>query len=142
MENLVIGDELAKRFPSLNIVFAEQKAKCDLIAYNENDDIVCFFELDHSQNSDWKTATWGYYSILERKEESMSKMNKIAPVIMIWINKSMTKYIALKWSDVDIFKHELQSISYKKPEDRKNLKHPFDFHRRIPFDGTVYDIGE
>ena len=139
---VVMRNHFSKLFPNLDIVFAPEKAKYDLIAYNKDDDIECFFELDHAQNRDWQEPTWGYYSVLERKEENMSKWNETAPVIMVWINQSMTKYIALKWSDEVVFNHELQSISYCKEEDRKNLKHPFDFHRRIPFDDIVFDIGE
>ena len=142
----VMRKELAKLFPGLDICEAGEKDYFDLIAYKKNtSEIVGVFELDHAQNKDWMYPTWGYYSVLERKEKNMSRINKEVPVIMIWINKSMTKYIALHLRDVNIFDYPLQSISYVKEEDRKSLKHPFDFHRRIPFDNDhdhVYDIGE
>ena len=115
-----------------------------MVAYEKNSSkIVCLFELDHSVNRDWQYPTWGYYSILERKEKSMTELNKKIPVVMIWINQSMTKYIALNLRGVNIFDYPLQSISYVKPENRKNLKHPGDFHRRIPLCvNPVYEIGK
>jgi hypothetical protein len=140
---VVMRNHFAKQFPKLDIVFAPPKAKYDLIAYKKNSsEIVCFFELDHSIKNDWQYPTWGYYSVLERKEKSMTKWNKIAPMVMVWINQSMTKYIALNLRDVNIFDYPLQPIPYKEKEDRKNLKHPWDFHRRISFDNPVYEIGE
>ena len=113
-------NHFAKEFPKLDIDFAPPKAKYDLIAYKKNSsEIVCFFELDHSIKNDWQYPTWGYYSVLERKEKSMSELNKKVPVIMVWINQSMTKYIALNLRGVNIFDYPLQSISYVKEEDRK-----------------------
>ena len=141
---VVMRDHFSKQFPKLDIDFAGKKDRFDLVAYKKNSsEIVCLFELDHSQKNDWQYPTWGYYSVLERKEKSMSELNKKIPVIMIWINQSMTKYIALNLRGVNIFDYPVQAISYVKEEDRKHLKHPGDFHRRIPLcSNPVYEIGE
>ena len=139
----VIKAEFQRKFPSLRIDEMGEKDYCDLVAYDKDDNIVCFFELDHTNCS---TLYWPWYSILERKVDTMEEMNLIAPVIMLWITKELTEYRALNLRSVDWKSFPLQPIPYKKNEDIKNLVHPDDFHIRVPFkalkNNHLFIIGE
>ena len=140
----VMCDDLQRRFPNLDIRINGKYDFCDLAAYDKDGNLVCFFELDHTNS---QTLHWPWYSILERKIESMNEMNQIAPVNMVWITSQLTQYRMLPLFLVPNWKnYPLKVIPYKKNEDIENLTHPDDFHIRIPFKdlktNPIYTVGE
>ena len=135
--------EFQRKFPSLRVEEMDEKDYCDLVAYNSNDEIECFFELDHTNSS---KLYWPWYSILERKIDTMSEMNLIAPVVMVWITKELNEYRALNLRSLDWKSFPVQPIPYKAKENIENLVHPDDFHIRVPFkavkNNPVFTVGK
>ena len=139
----IMKAEFQRKFSSLRIEEMDEKDYCDLVAYNSNGEIECFFELDHTNSS---KLYWPWYSILERKIDTMSEMNLRAPVIMVWMTKELTEYRALNLRSVDWKSFPVQPIPYKAKENIENLVHPDDFHIRVPFkalkNNPVFIVGE
>ena len=141
-EREVFIKEFNQLWPKWSIVANDKICPCDLSAYNECGNLMAFIELDRG-GTDWNKMYWGYASVLERKQDSMLLCNNIAPVIMLWTNKSMSKYVILNLRDVNVLDFPLQEISYKKKRNKTTFIHPFDFHRRIPLKyGTLRTTGE
>ena len=142
IEREVFAEEFSRLWPKWNVYLNPKMHACDLSAYDSQNNIKAFIELDRSGN-DWQEIYWNYLSILERKEENMLMYNQEAPVLMILINQSMSKYCVLNLSDVNILDYPLQKIPYKKKRNKTVFEHPFDFHRRIPLEfGSLRTTGE
>ena len=133
IERKLFAEEYANLWPNWTICINDEFHPCDLCAIDSQNNIMAYMELDRAGN-DWQEIYWGYLSILERKEENMLMYNQEAPVLMNWINQSMTKYCVLNLREVNILDYPLQKIPYKKNRHKTEWKHPIDFHRRIPLE--------
>ena len=141
-EREVFVEEFSRLWPEWNVCLNPKMHACDLSAYDSQNNIKAFIELDRA-GQDWQKIYWNYLSILERKEENMLMYNREAPVLMVWINQSMSKYCILNLREVNILDYPLQKIPYKKNRNKTIFEHPFDFHRRIPLKfGTLRTTGE
>ena len=131
IERKLFQEEYAKIWPNRTICINDKFHPCDLCAKDSQNNIVAYMELDRA-GTDWQNISWGWLSILERKEKKMLKCNEEAPVLMNWMNQSMSIYYVLNLREVDILEYELQKIPYNKNRNKKEWNHPVDFHRRIP----------
>jgi hypothetical protein len=118
----------------------------DLQVVDEHEKIKAFIELDRSGSN--HIDHYKFISLLERKVLNVLTAYQIAPVLMVYLNKSMTRYFMYSFQPEFLGKYPLQKIDYTKEKlqtikkERNYPKHPRDYQHRIDLKhGEYRNIG-
>jgi len=119
----------------------------DLQVVDEHQKIQAFIELDRSGSN--YIDNWTFVSLLERKVQNVLTAYQEAPVLMVYLNNSMTRYVMYLFLPEYLGKYPLQTIDYTKEklqtikEERNYPKHPRDYQHRIDLKHCEYrNVGE
>ena len=130
----------------------DQLHPMDLRIVDENGNVKAWVEIERNgmNRTEWDNAA----SILGRKAENVEKYNKIAQVIMIFVNKPMNTYFYYCFDPKHLEKYPLKLISYTPDVKKKIIEQrqkkgrpfpelPFDYKHYIPSnEGRFRTIGE
>ena len=116
----------------------------DLQVVDEHQKIKAFIELDRSGSN--YIDNWTFVSLLERKIQNVLEAYQTAPVFMVFLNNSMTRYVMYMFRPKYLEKYPLQTINYTKEKLKKLFdfpKHTRDYQHRIDLKHCKFrNIGE
>ena len=135
-------------FPNDTTMKNYSEHKMDLQVVDEDQKIKAFIEVERSRYSD--IDNWKNVGVLQRKAKSVLEFSAIAPVIMVFLNKAMTRYYMLRFLPSMLEKYPLELIQYNAEtlaqikKDREYPK-PTDYKHHISVESAMVrlkNIGE
>ena len=134
-------------FPNDTTMKNYSEHKMDLQVVDEDQKIKAFIEVERSRYS--YIDNWKNVGVLQRKAKSVLEFSAIAPVLMVVLNKSMTRYYMFRFFPSMLEKYPLELIQYNAKtlaqikEDREYPKFPIDYKHHIPVEfARLKNIGE
>ena len=129
-------------FPNDTTMKNYSEHKMDLQVVDKDQNIKAFIEVERSRSPIDTMEKWKNVGVLQRKVKSVLEFSAIAPVIMVFLNKAMTRYYMLRFLPSMLEKYPLELIQYNAEtlaqikKDREYPK-PTDYKHHIPVESAM-----